>query len=256
MGRPSRSWVRKTYTVSPQVEKAIALRAAEQGIDPGTVMDVLVWNALLKPDDAGLQKGGFTDEELERIFAEEAITHLVSENAIRDLANFIPVDGALGSLLKEAIHLRFVSKLVGRWRKTRLIEKHYWRPVLSSLMGRGLAPRIVEHGLVPVDYLPSALPAQGSAFERQLELERMFANEVLPFLERESVVHALAEGLTLIEEDEISNIRAVTEMVIRWREVGVIEKEYQRNLVDFFGSNWVPRIIKDGLVDEEWFLPD
>ena len=118
-GRPQRSWIKKTYTVSLVVEKAIALRAAEQGIDPGTVIDILIWNTFLKPDEPRLERGGFTNDELDRIFAEEALTNLDDENSIRALASFISSDWEADSLQSDEAHLRQVSKLVHRWRKTR-----------------------------------------------------------------------------------------------------------------------------------------
>jgi len=151
MPRPTRSWVRKTYTVSPLVEQAIAFRAAEQGIDPGTVIDILVWNALVKPDEARLKQGGFTEEELERIFAEEVLDFLVGDEAIEALAEELTVvhedDGA---------NLKQVKNLVKRWRKTRQIETEYKESIHETYKNAGRSPSILECGCIKVDWLNPA----------------------------------------------------------------------------------------------------
>lgn len=141
MGRPTRSWIRKTYTVSEMVEKAIAMRAAESGIDPGTVVDILVWEALLKPDEARHKAGGFNADELERMFAEEALAHL-DEGAVEDLACYITLSSNPDD---DDGNLRLVKRLVKRWRKTRLIEKDHQEAVFSVLNGRGFTPSLIEH---------------------------------------------------------------------------------------------------------------
>lgn len=145
-GRPARSWVRKTYTVSEPVDKAIRLLAAEQDLDPGTVVDLLVWNAVLKPDEARLKRGGFTDDELERIFAEDVLAQLQIPGAVENLAECIALDS------NENTNLRQVRALVKRWRTTRRIEKDHQEVLISVLDSNGWIPIIFQHGLVDAEW--------------------------------------------------------------------------------------------------------
>lgn len=147
MPRPSRTWIRKTYTVSPEVTKATAARAAEQDIDPGTVMDIIVWNAILKPDAARLKRGGLTEKELERIFAEEVLGLIRDDHAIEVLAEEIILNDE-----DAAANLRIVLSLLRRWRKIRQIDPEHREGALH-LMGRfGQAPSILEHGCVDLGW--------------------------------------------------------------------------------------------------------
>ncbi len=148
MARPARSWVRKTYTVSPEVEKAIAMRAAEQGIDPGTVVDILYWNTFLKPDEARLKAGGFSDDELERIFAEEALDFFSEDATVANLADNLTL--VIGD---EAANLKAVKTLLKRWRKTRLIEAEYKEGVFCTFQDGGRVPSILECGCIGVNWL-------------------------------------------------------------------------------------------------------
>ena len=145
-GRPARSWVRKTYTVSEQVDKAIRLLAAEQDLDPGTVVDLLVWNAILKPDEARLKRGGFTDDELERIFAEDVLAELQVAGAVENLAESLPLDS------DENANLKQVRALVKRWRTTRRIDKVYQEAVVSALSDQGWIPVVFRQGLVDAEW--------------------------------------------------------------------------------------------------------
>jgi hypothetical protein len=142
MARPSRSWVRKTYTVSPEVEKAIAIRAAKQGIPTGTVVDILVWNTLLKPDEDRLKKGDSSNDQLERIFAEEVLARLDCKGAVDALAESLDLDD------DEKVNLRKVQALVGRWRTTRLIEKDHQEALLAALDDGKWLPSILRNDLV------------------------------------------------------------------------------------------------------------
>jgi len=149
MPRPSRTWVRKTYTVSPEVSKAIAARAAEQDIDPGTVMDVIVWNAILKPDAARLKRGGFSEEELERIFAEEVLEFLREPGSQEQLIERLPPESDLGN---EHENLRLVRLWIKRWRKTRLIEKEFQEAIFWAMNDAGQVPSILGPGLVDANW--------------------------------------------------------------------------------------------------------
>jgi len=149
VGRPSRSWVRKTYTVSSEVEKAIAIQAAEQGIDPGTVVDFLFWNTFLKPDVEQLKNGNFTEDELERIFAEEVLAHLDGEGGIEKFAVFMCMHD------NENTNLRKVRGLVGRWRRTRHIDKGYQEELLNAFGDGFWLPSILKHGQVELDWFQS-----------------------------------------------------------------------------------------------------
>jgi len=142
MARPSRSWVRKTYTISPEVEKAIAIRAAEQGIPPGTVVDIIVWNALVKPDVAQLKRGESSDEQLERIFAEDVLTHIGLKGGIDALADSMN----LGD--DERTNRRMVQALVSRWRTTRLIDKDHQEALLAALDGKSWLSTLQVNDLV------------------------------------------------------------------------------------------------------------
>jgi len=139
MPRPSRSWVRKTYTVSPVVE---------QGIDPGTVVDILCWNMFLKPDEARLKVGGFTNDELERIFAEEALDFFCEDEAVASLADNLTL-----VVEDEVANLKAVKTLLRRWRKTRLIEAEHKEGVLGTFHDAGRVPCILECGSIGVNWL-------------------------------------------------------------------------------------------------------
>lgn len=145
-GRPARPWVRKTYTVSEQVEKAIRVLAAEQDLDPGTLVDILVWNAVLKPDEARMKRGGFSDDELERIFAEDVLAQLQILGAVECLAECIALDS------DENTNLKQVRALVKRWRTTRRIEKVYQEAVISALGDLGWIPLVFRQGLVDAEW--------------------------------------------------------------------------------------------------------
>ena len=158
MARPARSWVPKTYTVSPEVERTIAIKAAEQGLPPGTIIDILVWNAWLKPDEARLKMGGFSEDQLERIFAEEALEFLDGNEAVAELSEEIDLEGKDGDPLADNLKLRVVLAMVKRWRTTRLIEKEHQAVVKSFLDNKNVVPSIYLHDLVDEDwFLPKKI---------------------------------------------------------------------------------------------------
>ena len=254
MPRPTRSWVRKTYTVSPLVEKAIAMRAAVEGIDPGTVIDILVWNALVKPDEARLKRDDCTEEELERIFAEDALALLDGKEAMAALADHIPLDGANNSRRGTPKHHQQVEKLVGQWRKTRVIEKRFWNAIIASLAGFGFNPSANILGMVISEApLPGSLLAE-PALTKEEEFERSFADEALEFLKTDEEIDALADEIEIDEESGIGNLLAVERMVKRWRKERTIDKQYQRALLSILdGGRWIPSILREGLIDQEWF---
>jgi hypothetical protein len=145
-GRPARAWVRKTYTVSEKVEEVIRIKAAELDVDPGTVVDILVWNAYIKPDQNRLQQGGFSEDELERIFAEEVLSLTEKESVVEEIADCIDLD-------PDAVkNLRKIRAMIKRWRKTRKIEKEYQRVLLSGIESGNWCPSIFRSGLVEEDW--------------------------------------------------------------------------------------------------------
>lgn len=135
-GRHHRSWEKRTYTLSPEVARAVAVRAAESGLDPGTVVDTLIWSALLRPDDDQLTAGRFTDDQLERIFAEDVLAFINTNEKVIELSNHLLFDEDDGSDLHQT------KKLVKRWRTTRRIEKERQEELLSALDAMGWRPRI------------------------------------------------------------------------------------------------------------------
>ena len=145
-GRPTRTWRPKTYTVSLEVAKAIAARAAELEVDPGTIVDVLIWEALLKPAETRLRAGSFSEDELERLFAEEVLALLQSPQSITDLAEAL----ALGDT--PIASLRMAQKLVKRWMRTRNIDKEHQQQLLTALDGGNWVPSILRVGLVEQDW--------------------------------------------------------------------------------------------------------
>lgn len=152
MARPSRSWVRKTYTVSPEVERAVSMRAGELGIDTGTVLDILAWNALLKPTEASRKPGGLSRQILERMFAEEVLALLENEEAMTLLReNWV----MHSSDISEAATLRTLRTLIVRWRRTRHIDKDYQGMICTCLADIWI-PSILRDGLVDEDWFQSS----------------------------------------------------------------------------------------------------
>ena len=137
--------------MSPVVENAIRRCAAEQGIPEGTLVDSLVWKALVKPDEAKLKAGGFSQEELERIFAEEALELLDGEADLDDLASNITFKDENGFDLPDIANLRKVHALVKRWKITRLIEKDHQEAIVACLYGAAL-PSILENHQVETEW--------------------------------------------------------------------------------------------------------
>ena len=169
-GRPARLWKRKTYTVSPEVEKAIRVQAAEQDIDPGTVVDVLVWNTYLKPTEARMKQGGFTDEELERIFAEEVLARLDGDGAIEHLAESFAVMDDPRSNLRE------VRALVRRWRRARRIDKPYQAELFRAIDDGEWIPSLIIYGLADEDWFvadtePEPVGDSGNSLELLVDPE-------------------------------------------------------------------------------------
>lgn len=136
-GRPPRGWERKTYTVSPEVALAVSLQAAKEGVDQGTVIDALIWNMMLKPSEEELKAGGLTDDQLERMFAEEVLEFLNSPDRIDCLSKHLSFEDE-----KES-DLRQTQRLVKRWRTTRRIEKERQEELLSALGAVGWVPRMI-----------------------------------------------------------------------------------------------------------------
>lgn len=247
MGRPSRSWVHKTYTVSPEVETAIAVHAAEQGIDQGTLIDILVWKALVKPSEDQLKRSNPSPGALNRLFAEEVLPFLDGELQVVNLSRSLLVDG------DERVNLQKVRSLVRRWRRTRHIDRIHWRAVLSCLSDQGATPVLVHLGFLDLETLPTDKPPSEPQPSRQEELERSFASEALPLLESEEAIDALAEELILVDGDETANLRAVERLVKQWKKAHIIDKTHQRTLLVVLGNDWVPTILRKGQVDLGWF---
>jgi hypothetical protein len=143
-GRHSRNWIKGTYTLSPEVVRAVAVRAAQEGLDPGTIIDSLIWNAWLKPDEARLKAGGLTDDELERDFAEDVLAFIDTDEKVQWLSTTLWFDESKGSDLKQT------QTLVKRWRTTRRIEKDRQEELLAALSAKDWFPRI--HAAVKGDW--------------------------------------------------------------------------------------------------------
>lgn len=148
MSRPSREWVRKTYTVSPEVEIAIGSKASELGIDAGTVIDILVWDAMLKPPTALRKPGMLSNEVLERMFAEEVIPLLDDDEVIKKLAHY---SLSVSSREGRNANLQAVRSLVKRWRRTRRVEKEYQIDLVTGL-GDTWEPTMLRDGLVTLEW--------------------------------------------------------------------------------------------------------
>jgi hypothetical protein len=134
------------------VEKAIRVRAAELGIDEGTLVDSLAWTALLMPRGDNLKGVNLTDEMLERMFAEEALYHLQGDDALAALIKEISPENKNGDPLSDGAAHRAIHSLLRRWRTTRLIGKEHQASVLTVLSGLGVVPGILDQGLVDEDW--------------------------------------------------------------------------------------------------------
>jgi hypothetical protein len=152
MGRPSRDWIRKTYTVSPVVEKAIKARAGELGIDEGTLVDAYAWRELVQPTASAFKNVKFTDEEMERIFAEEALQLLDKKDAIALLSEEIVPKGADGEDLPNAAASRVLETMLKRWRTMRIIDKEHQAAVKDILSNHEVVPSILKYGLVDEEW--------------------------------------------------------------------------------------------------------
>ncbi|MBP1627545.1 MAG: hypothetical protein H6Q00_2020 [Holophagaceae bacterium] len=145
-GRHERDWERKTYTVSPEVAKAVALAAAEQELDPGTIVDAILWRALVKPDEDALKGGSFSRDEIERLFAEEVFDSVPPEALVEDIQGWL--EGSHG----EKGSLREARRVVKRWRTKRRIEPRWREAVLSLLSDSEIVPRVLKHNVVNLDW--------------------------------------------------------------------------------------------------------
>ena len=262
VGRPNRSWVRTTYTVSPEVEKAIAIKAAEQGIDPGTVVDVIVWNALLKPDPGGSDSRGGTTEVQGRVFAEAALSRLEDPSMVMKLVDLLYPKIAGSANMMTPVQLQQTRRLVGTWKRTRVIDQQYCEAVATCIAAIGantgigssttVLPEITSSDSNPIVPMPPS----------QIELESLFAEEVFRFLEKESVVRTLADNLTFDNDDDFdeydddASFHALQRAIKRWRNNGTIDKEHQIVIMACLGAHWIPNILKDGLVEPSWFEVD
>ena len=110
-------------------------------------MDLLAWNALVKPHIDQLKPGECSQEELERLFAEEALALLENDGAVAELAEGLTLDP------NAKVNLHMVRAMVLRWRKTRLVEKDYQRELLTILDGGSWFPLILNKGLIDQDWL-------------------------------------------------------------------------------------------------------
>jgi len=145
-GRHERDWERKTYTVSPEVAKAVAIAAAEQELDPGTIVDAILWRALVKPDEEALKGGSFSMEEIERLFAEEVFDVVPFDALVEDIQGWLEdAHGEKGSL-------REARRVVKRWRTKRRIEPR-WRATLQNKLDElEIVPEILLHDVVTPDW--------------------------------------------------------------------------------------------------------
>jgi len=145
-GRHERDWERKTYTVSPEVAKAVAVAAAEQELDPGTIVDAILWRALVKPDEDALKGGSFSEEEVERLFAEEVFDVVPFDALVEDIQGWLEdAHGEKGSL-------REARRVVKRWRTKRCIEPRWREAALSLLSDLEIVPGILKHDVVDPDW--------------------------------------------------------------------------------------------------------
>jgi hypothetical protein len=134
------------------IENAIRRQAAVQGIPEGTLVDSLVWKALVEPDEAKLKAGGFTEEELERTFAEQVLAILENEETIPLLFDVISLEDKEGNVVKGIARRRVEELLVKRWRTTRMIDKEYQENVVQYLSDIGVVPKILLHKMVDEEW--------------------------------------------------------------------------------------------------------
>lgn len=146
MPRPDRPWIKNSYTVSPEVDAAIRARAAALGVDTGTAVDAIVWDALLKPTETQMQAGSFPEDQLERMFAEDVLRLLETEEAIRQLADHLELAERPGA------NLRMVRALIKRWRKTRRIDKEHQELLLTALGDGTWVPAVLRLGVVDQEW--------------------------------------------------------------------------------------------------------
>lgn len=155
VARPTRNWVRKTYTVSEIVDTVVRAKAAQDDLDPGTVIDLLVWNALIKPNEEQLKQGGFEPQELERIFAEEALAEIQGEECIDLLMEQLLLSGSIeeGDPPQSPSTIRRkVKALVRRWQRTRHIDKEHQVAVIQWLGDQSIVPSILRLKLVDQEW--------------------------------------------------------------------------------------------------------
>jgi len=125
VGRPSRKWAKKTYTVSPLVETYIREKAYEWGLDPGTALDVLIWeNELL---DHGMKPSkNYSDEYLVRHFSEEVLLEVCPRMLrVRPTSIYTYLSRELKLPEGEEHTVREIDKVLNRWNKTRHVEAKY-----------------------------------------------------------------------------------------------------------------------------------
>lgn len=160
-GRPSRNWVRKTLTISPSIDRQIRELAAKQDIDPGTVVDVILWNRLIKPKNKRSAKRLTTPEEIDRYFAEDVlekldknnqiIAHIIKTQGIPDFEEFILYEN-YESPSDEKVK-SFMQNLWRKWRRTRYIEPKYRYMLLMALADvLHYTPRVLMYDLVDHDW--------------------------------------------------------------------------------------------------------
>jgi hypothetical protein len=228
MPRPYRSWIRKTYTVSEDVEAAIAMRAAKEGIETGTVVDIIVWNALLKPDEARIKAGDFTKEQVDRIFAEEALALLNGEPSIRRLASHL----VLNDKSKEKNYME-IQRLVKQWKKARLIDSRYHQTLIDCFGVDGWVPSVTPDR----DY-------------ESIYLEHKLADEVLSLLMNNSARNYFFCDLAQIDE-RITSLSIMDRIISGWKKSHSIGKKYQtvslKSLVKAFSS----RDLRIGIVGQD-----
>lgn len=142
MPRPYREWTTLNCTISPEVDQFLRQRAAELGIDTGTVLDVIVWRQHLQPSEDDLRSGKLPPEVIERCFAEEALALLEDERAVQVLDEVLDIEAA------PSIRRRKVQALIRRWMKTREIPQEFKIPILEVMNQLGIVPVVLITGAV------------------------------------------------------------------------------------------------------------
>ena len=133
-------------TVSTEVATALKVWAGEMGLRHGTAAEVILWNALVRPTDARMAQGGFTDEQIERIYAEEVLAVLGNEQNPVTIAQTLVLTSELDA--DPSDNIKLIRKEIADWRYMRRIPRHYRAATFTMMARRGEVPRILSKQVV------------------------------------------------------------------------------------------------------------